>query len=254
MKKNAINLIMLIALAVISIGAMAQGGLTPLVNSKHTYTVTPGNAGNTFLWTVVEGVAGTDYTITNGGTASATILWKTAGTYTLRFTETNSLLCSTLKTATVVVSQNTFDVSTSSPTATCNSADGQANYASATATTAITFTIDMTTGNTSWSPNWEFSFTLTPSSGATIANVTASAGTLSGTSTYTVTGIPSALGARTMTITMNVTGNIYNLHTVDFVIDSAKELTYSTPDKDSNDWTATQTIKALPNTSSITTD
>lgn len=232
----------------------AQGGLTPLVNSTHTYTITPGNAGNTFAWSVVEGVAGTDYTISNGNTSAATILWKTVGTYTLKFMETTSSSCSTVKTTTVVVSQNTFDISTSSPTATCNTADGQANYASSTATTSITFTVDMTTGNSSWSPNWEFSFTLTPSSGATIANVASSAGTLSGTSTYTLYGIPSTSGAKSVTITMNVTGNIYNLHTVDLVITSGKELTYNTPDKDSNDLTATQTIKALPNTSSISTD
>lgn len=99
----------------------------------------------------------------------------------------------------------------------------------ATATTSITFTVDMTTGNSSWSPNWEFSFTLTPSSGATIANVASSAGTLSGTSTYTLYGIPSTSGAKSVTITMNVTGNIYNLHTVDLVITSGKELTYNTP-------------------------
>ena len=252
MKKLTTCLISFLAILLGSVGAKAQGGFTPLVNSTHVYTVTPENGSNNLLWTVTPAGGAT---INSGTTsASANITWTVAGTYTLQFTETNGTSCSTVKTATIVVSSNTFDVSTSSPSPTCNSADGQANYSSSSATTSISFTVDMTTGNTSWSPNWQFSFTLTPSSGASISNVSASAGTLSGSGPYTVTAIPSTSGAKTMTITMDVTGNIYVQHTVGLAITSAKELTYNTPDKDTNDWTATQTINAVPNTSAITTD
>lgn len=253
MKKFAFISILLLGIILSGKVVKAQGGLTPLVNSTHVYTVTPESGSNTLLWSVSPA---TGFTINSGAnTASVNITWTAAGTYTLTFRETNSsTTCSTLKTATVVVSANTFDVSTSSPLATCNAADGQVNYASSSASTAITFTVNMATGNTSWSPNWQFTFTLTPSAGATISGVAASAGTLSGTGPYTVTGISSTSGARTMTITMNVSGNIYTQHTVDLAITSAKELTYNTPDRDTNDWTATQTINAVPNTSSISTD
>jgi hypothetical protein len=232
-----------------SIGANAQGGFAPLVGSTHNYTVT---ATGTKAWTVSPT---TGFTINSGATASTVnITWTATGTYTLTFSETNASNCTTVKTATVVVGSNTFDVSTTSPTAKCNSADGQANYSGSSATTAISFTVNMATGNTSWSPNWQFSFSLTPSSGATISTVAASAGTLSGTGPYTVTAIPSASGARTMTITMNVTGNIYQTHTVDLAITSANELVYNTPDRDNDDWAAIQTINSVPNTSAITTD
>jgi hypothetical protein len=252
MKKITTCLISLLIALLVSVGAKAQGGLTPLVNSTHVYTVTPESGLNNLLWTVNPS---SGFTINSGATsASVNITWTLAGTYTLTFTETNGTSCSTVKTATVIVSSNTFDVSTSSPSPTCNSADGQANYGSSSATTSITYTIDMTTGNTAWSPNWQFTFSLTPSSGASISNVSASAGTLSGTGPYTVTAIPSSSGSKTMTITMSVTGAIYSAHTVDFAITSAKELQYNTPDKDTNDWTGTQTINAVPNTSSISTD
>lgn len=252
MKKTTYYLISLLAVMMLSIGAMAQGGLTPLVNSTHSYTVTPQSGTNTLAWTVTPA---SGYSVNSGSaSASVNITWTTAGTYTLQFTETNGTSCSTVKTVTVEVAPNTFDVSTSSPTATCNSADGQVNYSGSSATTSITFTVDMTTANASWSPNWEFVFTLTPSSGVTVANVAASAGTLSGSGPYTVTAIPSTSGAKTMTVTMDVTGDIYTLNTVALSITSAKELSYNTPDKDSNDWIGTQTINAVPNTSSISTD
>jgi hypothetical protein len=129
------------------------------------------------------------------------------------------------------------------------------NFSGSTATTAISYTINMATANSSWSPNWEFTFTLTPSSGVTVANVKAGSTTLTPvTGTYTASGITSTSGNGTVNITMDVTGNIYTLNTVALTITSAKESQYSTPDSDSTDWTATQTINAVPNTSSISTD
>jgi hypothetical protein len=203
----------------------------------------------------LEGVNGTEYDIISGSaTGAVTIKWNTASTYTVQFTETIVATgCATVKTATVVVSANTFDVSTASPLAFCNAADGQANYAGADATTAITFTVDMTTANALFNPNWEITFTLNPGT-ATVANVAANGGTLSGTGPYALTAITSASGNGTVDITMDVTGGIYAAQSVVLTITSAKELTYNTPDVDSNDWTATQTINAIPQTSAITTD
>lgn len=253
--KKLITYAILLAILFLSFeGAKAQSGLSPMVNSRHEYRVTPGNSSNNLSWSISPA---TGYTINSGAnTAKINVTWTTAGTYTLTFTEeeTSVTHCSTVKTATVVVSANLFDVSTSSPTTTCNAADGQINYASSTATTAISFTINMETGKPAWSPDWEFSFNLTPVAGATISNVTASSGSISGAGPYTVTGIPSASGTKTMTVNMSVSGNIYSAQTVGFAITSAKELTYNTPDVDNSDWTGTQTINAVPNTSPISAD
>ena len=259
MKKIATYLIALMALVTVSTGAMAQGGLTPLAGSTHVYTITPESGSNTLAWTVLEGTDGTEYDIVSGATSSAvSIKWNTSGTYTVQFSETDATtLCETVKTASVTVSANTFDVSTSSPTAVCNAADGQVNFSGTDATTSISFTVDMTTAKTGFSPNWEFSFTITPtpSSGVTIATVKAGATTLTPSSgTFTATGLTSTSGDGTVNITMDVTGDIYTAIDVALEITAAKELTYNTSDVDSNDWSATQTINAIPNTSAITTD
>ncbi|MBK6285055.1 MAG: hypothetical protein IPF54_22590 [Draconibacterium sp.] len=252
MKKNLTYLIAIAAIILLSFGAKAQGGLTPLVGSTHVYTVTPGSGSNDLKWTVSPA---TGFSITGDNTDEATITWTTAGIYTLTFTETNNATnCATVKTTTVNVAANSFDVSTSSPADFCNSADGQVNFVGSTATTGIIIPVSMITGISTFNPNWEITFTLTPNSGTTITAVAASSGTLSGTGPYTVTGLASASGEGTFDITMNVAGDIYSSRDVVLTITSAKELTYNTPDVDSDDWTATQTINSIPNTSTITTD
>jgi len=252
MKKTTFYLIALLALMITSIGAMAQpGGLNPLVGSTHKYSVTPGGA-NTLAWTV----SGSAYSISGEATQTATITWTAVGTYTLTFTETNLTTgCKTIKESTIVVGANTFDVSTSAPLSNCNTATGVPNYSGTTATTPVTFVINMTTSST-WSPNWEFTFTLAPSSGS-IANVKAGSTSLTAVSgTYKATGLTSAPGTGngTVNITMDFTGNITSTNTIDMAITSAKELQYNTPDRDNTDWTTSQTINAIPNTTAITTD
>jgi hypothetical protein len=255
MKKIFTYLMATIALILVSFGAMAQGGLTPLVESTHEYNVTAESSGNTLAWSVLEGAAGTEYTINSAtSTETVNITWNIAGTYTLQFSEENGNTCVTLKQATVVVSANTFDVNITNPTEICNAKDGTINP-TGDATTSITFTVDMTTAYASWSPNWEITFTLTPAGSATIANISSSVGTPSeNTGVYTITGVSSTSGDGTVDITMDVTGDAFTLQTVALAITSAKELDYDTPDVDSDDWLATQTINALPSTSEITTD
>ncbi len=258
MKKATIYLISALTLVITGFGAKAQGGLTPLVGVAHNYTVTPESTSNTLSWSVDQP---SGYTINSQTvvttTSVANITWTVAGTYKLRFTETNATtLCATTKEITVTVS-NAFDVSVSSPAAVCNAADGVVNFSGTNATTSISIPVSMATGNSSFNPNWEFTFTLssTPSSGVTIANVKAGATNLTATAgTYTATGLTSASGAGSVNITMDVTGNINTLIDVGLTITSAKELTYNTADKDNDDWTATQTLNAIPNTSAITTD
>lgn len=254
MKRILMVLTAIAALMLTSAVSMAQGGLTPLVGSTHNYTITPESTSNTLTWSVVEAAG---YTINTQSvvttTSVANITWTAAGTYHLQFAETNGTSCITLKEAIVTVSANTFDVSVTAAAAFCNAADGQINYASTDATTSISFTVNMTTGTT-FSPNWEIKFTLAPGT-ATLANITESDGTLTESSgVYTLTAIPSTSGTKTITITMDVTGNIYTVQNVLLTLTSARELTYNTPDVDNTDWTATQTINDIPNTSSITTD
>ena len=162
--------------------------------------------------------------------------------------------CGTVNATGTITVINTFDVSTQSPGQICNAADGQINYTESDVATPITFTVDMTTGNMAWSPNWEITFTLTPGPGATIDNITTSAGSFTTPGPYRITNIPSSNGQGSVDITLEVTGNIYSDLTVLFEITAAKELGYDTPDKDNDDWTATQTVLAIPNTGEITTN
>jgi hypothetical protein len=248
MKKRAIIQILVSVLTLTGYGAMGQGGLTPLVNSTHTYSVTPGSVANTLAWTVTGGVPA-DYVINSGAaTATVNITWKTAGSYFLEFRETSPTSCITVVKNSVVVGVNSFDVSIPSVfAATCNAASGVPN-APANPVTTISFTVSMASGNVAWNPNWEFSFTLTPSAGVTINNVVASSGTLSGTGPYTVTGATSAAGVGSVTITLDVTGDATTVHTVAYAITSAKELQYQTIEANAANNNATQTINAIPAT------
>ena len=248
MEKRKIILMMVPLLTLVSYGAMGQGGLAPLVNSTHTYSVTPGNVSNTMAWAVTGGLPA-DYGSNSGvATASANITWKNAGTYFLEFTETSASGCITLVKNTIVVGTNSFDVSTPAIlAATCNAASGVPN-APTNPKTTISFTVNMASGNATWNPNWEFNFTLTPSVGATISNVVTSSGTLSGTGTYTITGVTSAAGVGSVTVNLDVTGSATAVQTVAFAITLAKELQYQTTESNSANNGATQTINAIPAT------
>lgn len=253
MKKATIYLIALLAILISSNGAMAQDGVSPLVNSIHTYSVTPGGGGNTYAWTITTGTVNNDWVITNGSTTTATIQWKTAGTYTLQFRETASTgSCITLVTKAITVGTNSFDVVTPlTLSALCNEASGVANYASSTVATTVQYTVNMATGIASYNPNWEFDFTLTPSSGTTISSVASSAGSLTGAGPYKVTSIGSATGTGSVVITLELTGDVNTAHTVAIAITSAKELTYNTPSNDTGNKGAIQTINSIPATSAI---
>jgi hypothetical protein len=256
MKKATFYLMVLLATMMLSMGVKAQTGLTPLLNSTHTYTVTPGNGGNTFAWSIVEGVSGTDYTLTGASGLTATVIWKKTGTYTLQFRETAATTgCITLISKSITVSANTFDVTTPSTLAgICNAASGVANYSTTSVATTVQFVITMATGVSTFNPNWEFNFTLTPGSGATIGTVSTSAGTLSGTGPYTVTAVPSSGGTGTVTISFPLTTNINIVNTAAILITSAKELTYQTPSNNTGNKAATQTVNAIPATTGFSSN
>ena len=245
------------ALLLISAGAMAQGGAAPFVGSTHNYTVEPESTSNTLTWSVVET---SGYTINSqtidGVNSVANITWTTAGTYKLQFTELNETTdCATIKELDVTVSANTFDVFAVEPAATCNAADGVVNYADDDVTTEVSFVVDMETGDEDFNPEWEFTFTLTSTTDATIGNVSDGTNVLTAVSgTFTLTGLTSASGTGTVTITLDATGELYSAENVVLTITSAKELTYSTPESNPGNNSATQTINPIPETSGITTD
>ncbi len=263
MKKIISTLMTAAALLLINAGAMAQDGETPYLNSTHIYTVTmEDGTNNTAQWVIADdsgnALASQPSFTTNidGNTATMEITWATVGSFKVQFFETDQLTdCVTEKELDVIVSANTFDVVAIAPAATCNAADGVVNYTDTDVTTEVSFVVDMKTSDAGFNPSWEFTFTLTSTTGATVADVSAGSGTLSENSgTYTLAGLTSASGEGSVTITLKATGELYTAEGVVLTITSARELTYNTPDVDSDDWSATQTINPIPHTSGISTD
>lgn len=263
MKKTFIYLFTTAVLLTISGIVMAQDGETPFLNSTHTYTVTMENGtNNTANWIIAdnsgEALDPQPSIITNvdGNTATMALTWTTVGLFKVQFSEINqSTACVTAKELDVTVSANTFDVSAVTPAATCNAADGVVNYSNTDATTEISFVVDMETSDENFNPNWEFTFTLTSTTGATVADVSTGSGTLSEDSgTYTLADLTSVAGTGSVIITLNATGELYTAEDVVLTITSARELTYNTPDVDGDDWLATQAINPIPQTSGISTD
>lgn len=251
MKIIITRLTLFLILLVTAAAANAQGGLFPMEGSTHTYSVTPASTSNTLAWSAD---LGTGYTIVSGAaTSEVTIKWTAAGTYVLQFSETDiNTGCQTIKQKTVVVGSNTFDVSVITPAAVCNGADGQVNYEGTTATTPVTFQVQMASGNSAFSPGWQFNFTVASATGATINSVTASTGTLTGSAgSYTLAGLTSASGSGTVSITVEAEGEVFTSETVTLTLSEVKETTYNTPDVDTDDLAATGTINAIPNTSDI---
>lgn len=115
------KLLLLFALTVVfAMGLMAQ----PIpVGSTKLFTAKDGNAANTNLWTVSG--ASTAYSIETPDGISTNITWKTPGTYTVTYTETNpnSGSCSVTKTLDVTVTGNTLAMGTA-PASDCAETSG----------------------------------------------------------------------------------------------------------------------------------
>lgn len=67
------------------------------------YHVDPGNAANTFLWSITSGASGTDWTISSPNASSTNVTWLKTGTYTLEIKETDATSCFTIKQVVVTV-------------------------------------------------------------------------------------------------------------------------------------------------------
>ena len=88
---------MVLILLMNGLWALGQTGPYPLtgnesvcLNSTHNYGVTS-TTGSTYNWSILPATGGT---ITGNGSNTISVVWQTAGTYTLEVTETNSSGCS----------------------------------------------------------------------------------------------------------------------------------------------------------------
>jgi len=261
MRKSIIKSMTMLALMLVSVGAWAQTGTTPLVNSTHTYSVTAGNASNTLAWTVTTGTVGVDYSFTTATDGqSVGVKWLKAGSYTLQFSETASS-CTTVRTIPITVSANTFDVYASATSPQCNGSENVANVTGDGSTT-IVFTINMATGITSWNPNWHFTYDLSadlvadPSAKIVSTQVGAGAATTVNATTYsgnsgTISG--GSNGVATVDITVVVSGDVNTAQNVTLSLSNGVEEQFSTPALGTTaSQSVTQVINPLPATSTIT--
>lgn len=145
MKTNFTKILSVCFFLFLGYAASAQTD-TRSVGETKAYTVTPESTSNTFLWTL-SGTSGTNWTLSSGdmSSASITILWMSAGTYDMTFTETEShggVDCSTTKTLTVTVGDD-FDVEIADATSDC--ATGE------TGNSTVSYILTKTNGATDWS-------------------------------------------------------------------------------------------------------
>lgn len=248
MRKSIIKSIAMLALMLVSVGAWAQGGASPYVNSTHHYTVTPGNAGNTLNWTVQGGVAGTNYQIISGqGTGDVEIKWLIAGAYTVQFTETSAApeSCSTVREQTVNVQANSFAITITPPANGCADKDGTV-FSGNTFTSTRVFNVSISGG----APAYTFDYQVA-SSNSNIASVVVNDGTSDIGNTASATGVTTSASSFTVTVTLN--SQVGQADDITLAIKNAVDK-YNTPEKTGADIVSNTTIYALPATTGITTD
>lgn len=265
---------------VLSVGAWAQDGLNPYLNSTHTYTVAMEEMSNTGTWKLFDSsntelTAGTDYTIvpataaaSGPGNATAVITFDkniAVGTYTLQFTEASGAGCIALRQKAINVIGNTFYVSTSNQTAICNGEDGKVHNQGDSGNSVAIIPVDLNT--TSFTPDsWNFKFTLsvTPEASKTAATISsvvvgqteagATAATLSA-GTYSLGA--NIAGANTTTyVYVTINGLIDADQTVTLTLTDGTAIKGSatTPDNGTGTKTGAITVNGLPNTGDIQAD
>ena len=124
--KKLVFLFAVVLLNAISVNVFAQStGTAPAPGATHSYSVTPGNAGNTLLWSVTKGdlttPAGTDAVISGAATATAEITWAASLTpgdwYYVHIVET-AAGCSNEKVLPVQITASQFNLTLAAANAT----------------------------------------------------------------------------------------------------------------------------------------
>lgn len=256
--------ILLIGLLLIWGGqSFAQDGTSPFVNSTHVYSVTPGDAGNNFVWTVLlengnPAVLSTDYTITGGTTTSASITWLKANDgsnahYMVQLSEESTDNCITLRQFQVTVQANTFFLAAGADGNECHDEDGNVLISGASAATTVDFTVtldnatyllDLTT--------WEFDLAFVLAGSYAITEVQVGGNVVAAP----YNSISIAGTEENVTVSVKVTGNVEIAETVTMTVSNGKAIKGAavTLDNNSGDKVQALTINALPATSAITTD
>ncbi len=125
--KKLFILLAAVTLTAMSAKVFAQStGTTPAPGATHEYSVTPGDAGNTFLWSVTKGDlttdAGTDAVIADSDASATDITWASTVTvgdwYYVHILETDEDGCSNEKVLPVQITESDFflNLSAENPT------------------------------------------------------------------------------------------------------------------------------------------
>lgn len=105
-KMTMLRWVLVLVFAAGFLGVMGQSNSDPTQDvcpGVQPYVVTPGDPGDTFLWTINSGTAGIDWIISSPNSVSTNVTWITPGSYTLIFKETNSQSCDSSRTLVVNV-------------------------------------------------------------------------------------------------------------------------------------------------------
>ncbi len=281
MKKWMLNCLVLIGSSMLITNmTFAQSEFAPISGSTFTYKVAVDDNTNTVNWAIKkDGTAltvltdfsssGDGYIITTEaaaagevGYAKATITWGpalAAGTYVLEFSEVSSS-CTTFRTADVALTANTsFDLTAAASNATaCNALHNLVSVLDASATTQISFTVDMAKA-ASWTiDSWKYMFTITPTYADASTPAPSIVDVTIGGTTKTATGgfysdelIPQATTQRT--ILVNIAGNANKTINIAFAVSSgfAVNGVSTTAEGGSNTNAATTSITKLPSSSAI---
>ncbi len=254
--------------------AMAQSGTNPILGTTHDYTITIDQLSSTRLWEIdatdlsTVGWATITAATADGGTETVSITFNSptfsAGTYTLRYTETLTNGCSTVREITITVQDNLFCLVAGGDASECHDLDGTvfdwaANGATA-QSTDIEFTVDVTNGAALAITNWQFDGTLTLTNGDyTVTNVASSAGTVNnfaGTGPYTfdISAVPGATTSITLTVT--VEGLVTDTDVFELALSNgiANVGAYAVPDNGTCDGIQVITVDPLPGASNISAD
>lgn len=149
MKSNFkfLQIFIMILLIISTTGAWAQTSQTltqSLCPGTEPYYVTPGNAANTFLWSISTGTSGVDWTITSANTVSTNVIWANPlvpVTYQLTLSETNSDGCQTVMSVDVTVNPRPAAPLASLTQTTCAIATGTINVTNPAPGAGITYTV-----------------------------------------------------------------------------------------------------------------
>jgi hypothetical protein len=272
-KLGILRLLMMLMLSAIASGALAQNQdpTQTVCLSTQNYYVDPGDAGNTFLWTISPGVSGTDWTITSPTAFNTDIVWLNAGTYTVTLTETDiSTTCESVVTVEVTVLDPptaTISYSGSPYCATGTATVTQTGQGGGTYSSTAGLVINATTGEIDLAASTPATYTVTYSfTNGTCSDITTASVTINAlpTATISYSGSPyCATGTATVTQTgqgggtySSTAGLVINATTGDIDLAASTPGTYTvtysfTNGTCPNTTTAGVTINPLPATSPI---